>query len=84
MSCDRATVRAVDGAVISGRADVIYDNQDGQKIGRLADFDAIKRSEAQIAATIDSLRRRDFEPRPGRRKCRECDVRRMCSAAPTR
>ncbi|OMH25186.1 hypothetical protein BKD30_06465 [Tersicoccus phoenicis] len=62
---------------------MIYDNQDGQKIGRLADFDAI-RSEAHIVATIDSLRRRDFEPMPGRRKCRECDVRRMCSAAPAR
>lgn len=122
----------LDGAVISGRADVIYDNQDGQ-VGRLAIVDyktstggqteplqlqiyaeagrregldvgaafvhdlgaeqrydvdvtpaAISQAEAQIVATVDSLRRREFEPRPGRRKCRECDVRRICSAAPAR
>ncbi|MDJ0318381.1 ATP-dependent helicase, partial [Arthrobacter antibioticus] len=120
----------LDGAVIAGRADVIYDTQDGQ-IGRLAIVDyktstggqidplqlqvyaeagrreglnvgaafihdlgaeqrydvdigvnAIATAEKQIIATIDSLRRRDFDPKPGRRKCRECDVRRICSAAP--
>lgn len=119
----------IDGAVISGRADVIYDNHDGQ-VGRLAivdyktstggkidplqlqiyaeagrregldvgaafihdlgaeqrydvaiDKDAVTKAETQIIATIDSLRRRDFEPKPGRRKCRECDVRTICSAA---
>lgn len=122
----------LDGAVISGRADVIYDNEDGQ-IGRLAivdyktstggetdplqlqiyaeagrregldvgaafihdlgaeqrydveiDEDAIKNAEAQVIATIDSLRRRDFEAKPGRRKCRECDVRQICADAPKR
>jgi DNA helicase-2/ATP-dependent DNA helicase PcrA len=122
----------IDGAVISGRADVIYDNQDGQ-VGRLAivdyktstggqidplqlqiyaeagrregldvgaafvhdlgaelrydvaiDKEAVTKAETQIIATLDSLRRRDFEPQPGRRKCRECDVRNICSAAPQR
>lgn len=120
----------LDGAVIAGRADVIYDNQ-GDQVGRLAivdyktstsgqidplqlqvyaeagrregldigaafihdlgaeqrydvdiDVNSIAKAEKQIIATIDSLRRRDFEPKPGRRKCRECDVRRICSAAP--
>lgn len=119
----------LDGAVVSGRADVIYDNQDGQ-IGRLAivdyktstggqvdplqlqiyteagrreglnvgaafihdlgseqrydvaiDKNAIFNAEKQIIATIESLRRREFEPKPDRSKCRECDVRRLCSAA---
>lgn len=122
----------LDGAVISGRADVIYDNQDGQ-VGRLAIVDyktsthggidplqlqiyteagrregldvgaafihdlgaehshdvdvaqeAIIHAETQIIATIDSLRRREFEPRPARTKCRVCDVRDICSAAPKR
>jgi DNA helicase-2/ATP-dependent DNA helicase PcrA len=120
----------LDGAVISGRADVIYDNQDGQ-IGRLAivdyktstggqidplqlqiyteagrregldvgaafiqdlgaekqydvpiDATAITDVENQIIATVDTLRRREFEPKPERRKCRMCDVRQVCSAAP--
>lgn len=122
----------LDGAVISGRADVIYDNQDGQ-VGRLAIVDyktstggqidplqlqiyteagrregldvgaafihdlgaeqrhdveidpsSITNAEAKIVATVDSLRRREFEPKPTRSKCRECDVRRICSAAPKR
>lgn len=122
----------LDGAVISGRADVIYDNQDGQ-VGRLAivDYktstrgqidplqlqiyteagrregldvgaafihdmgaeqrhdvainpDSIATAEAQIIATVDSLRRREFEPKPERRKCLACDVRQICSAAPKR
>lgn len=122
----------LDGAVISGRADVIYDHHEGQ-IDRLAivdyktstggqldglqlqiyteagrregldvggafihdlgaenrhdvqiDRDAIATAEARIIATVDSLRRRDFEPKPGRRKCRECDVSHICSAAPKR
>lgn len=122
----------LEGVVISGRADVIYDNHDGQ-IERLAivdyktstggqidplqlqiyteagrregldvggafihdlgsehrhdvdvDTTAIKKAEAQIIATVDSLRRRTFDPKPGRRKCRECDVRELCSAAPAR
>jgi DNA helicase-2/ATP-dependent DNA helicase PcrA len=120
----------LDGAVISGRADVIYDNQDGQ-IGRLAivdyktstggqidplqlqiyteagrregldvggafiqdlgaekrydvaiDAQSISDAETQIIATVETLRRREFEPRPERRKCRQCDVRQVCSAAP--
>ncbi|WP_238419500.1 ATP-dependent DNA helicase [Gordonia sp. 'Campus'] len=119
----------LDGAVISGRADVIYDNEDG-KVGRLAivdyktstggqvdplqlqiyteagrregldvgaafiqdlgaekrydvqvDAESIGKAEELIIATADSLRRRDFEPRPGLRKCRQCDVRKVCSAA---
>ncbi|MGX1591386.1 ATP-dependent helicase [Glutamicibacter sp. NPDC055491] len=120
----------LDGAVIAGRADVIYDYQDGQ-VGRLAivdyktstggqidplqlqiyteagrreglevgaafihdlgaeqrydvaiDKNAIGKAETQIIATIDSLRRREFEPKPDRSKCRACDVRRICSAVP--
>ncbi|GAB83986.1 UvrD-helicase domain-containing protein [Gordonia rubripertincta] len=119
----------LDGAVISGRADVIYDNEDG-KIGRLAivdyktstggqidplqlqiyteagrregldvsaafiqdlgtekrydvqvDANSIGKAEELIIATADSLRRREFEPKPDRQKCRQCDVRNVCSAA---
>lgn len=122
----------LDGVVVSGRADVIYDNHDG-KVERLAivdyktstsgemdplqlqiyteagrregldvgaafiqdfeaeqqhkvatDSDSIRKAESTIIATVESLRRRDFEPRPGRRKCRECDVSHICSAAPKR
>lgn len=122
----------LDGAVVSGRADVIYDNEDGQ-IGRLAivdyktstgglidplqlqiyteagrregldvgaafihdlgaehrhdvniDSGSIAGAEKQILATVDGLHRRDFEPRPDRLKCRQCDVRRVCSAAVAR
>ncbi len=122
----------LDGAVIAGRADVIYDNHDGH-IGRLAivdyktstggqtdplqlqiyteagrregldvgsafieDLGAEKRydvavdpqsisdAEKHIIATVDTLRRREFEPKPERQKCRQCDVRKMCSAAPKR
>ena len=119
----------LDGAVISGRADVIYDNEDG-KVGRLAIVDyktstggqidplqlqiyteagrregldvgaafiqdlgaekrydvqvdaaSIRKVEESIVETADSLRRRKFEPKPDRRKCRQCDVRKVCSAA---
>ncbi len=119
----------LEGAVISGRADVIYDNHDGQ-VGRLAivdyktstggkvdplqlqiyteagrregldvgaafihdlgaeqrhdvavDTTAIAAAERQIVATVESLRAREFEPKPERRKCRLCDVRAICSAA---
>ena len=119
----------LDGAVISGRADVIYDNEDG-KVGRLAIVDyktstggqvdplqlqiyteagrregldvgaafiqdlgaetrydvqvdarSICKVEELIIATADRLRRREFEPKPDRRKCRQCDVRKVCSAA---
>ncbi|ORV47625.1 ATP-dependent DNA helicase [Mycolicibacter engbaekii] len=119
----------LDGAVISGRADVIYDNHDGQ-ISRLAivdyktstggkidplqlqiyteagrregldvggafiqdlgdekqydvpiDAKSITDAEKQIIATVETLRRRQFEPKPGRGKCRRCDVRNVCSAA---
>ncbi|PQM53301.1 ATP-dependent DNA helicase [Mycolicibacter virginiensis] len=120
----------LDGAVISGRADVIYDNHDGE-IGRLVivdyktstggqidplqlqiyteagrregldvggafiqdlgaekrydveiDTKSISDAEKQIIATVETLRRREFEPKPERRKCRQCDVRQVCSAAP--
>jgi DNA helicase-2/ATP-dependent DNA helicase PcrA len=120
----------LDGAVISGRADVIYDNHDGE-IGRLAivdyktstggqidplqlqiyteagrregldvggafiqdlgsekrydveiDTSSISDAERHIIATVETLRRREFEPKPARRKCRQCDVRQVCSAAP--
>lgn len=122
----------LDGTVISGRADVIYDNHDGQ-IGRLAivdyktstggqvdplqlqiyteagrregldvggafiqdlgaekrydvatDTKSISDAEKQIIATVETLRRRDFEPKPERRKCRQCDVQQVCSAAAKR
>lgn len=122
----------LDGIVISGRADVIYDRHDGQpdrlaivdyktstggkidplqlqiyaEAGRREGLDvgaayihdlgeetrhdvaidpaAVKAAEAQIIATVDSLRSRKFESKPGRRKCRECDVRHICNAAPAR
>lgn len=119
----------LDGVVISGRADVIYDNENGQ-VGRLAIVDyktsteglvdplqlqiyseagrregldvgaafihdlgaedrhdvqidpaSIKVAEEKILVTVDSLRRRDFAPKPDRRKCQRCDVRLVCSAA---
>lgn len=122
----------LDGAVVSGRADVIYDEHEGQ-IGRLAIVDyktsikdapdplqlqiyteagrregldvagafiddmgttvryevavdkaALSHAEASVIATVDSLRRRQFEPRPEKAKCRACDVRRVCNAAVTR
>ena len=122
----------LDGTVISGRADVIYDNHDGQ-VGRLAivdyktstggqidplqlqiyteagrregldvagafiqdlgaekrhdvpiDTQSISDAERQIIATVDTLRRREFEPRPERQKCKMCDVRQVCSAAQRR
>ncbi|WP_380159875.1 ATP-dependent helicase [Kineococcus sp. R86509] len=122
----------LDGAVVSGRADVIYDEHDGQ-IGSLAIVDyktsisdepdplqlqiyaeagkregldvvgafvddmgttvryqvavdpaALSHAEASVIATVDSLRRRQFEPRPEKAKCRACDVRRVCNAAATR
>ena len=117
---------------MSGRADVIYDEHDGQ-IGKLAIVDyktstggqieplqlqiytaagrregldvaaafihdlgttkrhdvtvddgAISKAEAQVEATVDDLRRRRFEPRPDRAKCRACDVRKVCNAAVVR
>lgn len=122
----------LDGSVISGRADVIYDNEGGQ-IGRLAivdyktstggqieplqlqiyteagrregldvggafiqdlgaekqydvaiDTKSISDAETQIISTVETLRRREFEPRPEGRKCAQCDVRHVCSAAPKR
>ena len=122
----------LDGTVISGRADVIYDNHDGQ-IGRLAivdyktstggqidplqlqiyteagrregldvggafihdlstekrydvatDVKAISEAEQHVIATVEMLHRRQFEPKPERSKCRQCDVRQVCSAAPKR
>lgn len=122
----------LDGAVVSGRADVIYDEHDGQ-IGRLAIVDyktstggqieplqlqiytdagrregldvaaafihdlgttkrhdvtvdpgTIAKAESRVLATVDQLRRRAFEPRPERAKCRACDVRSVCNAAVVR
>lgn len=122
----------LDGAVVSGRADVIYDEHDGQ-IGKLAIVDyktstggkieplqlqiytdagrregldvaaafihdmgttqrhsvavdpgTISKAETQVIATVEDLRRRKFEPRPERAKCRACDVRKVCNAAVVR
>ncbi|WP_407343373.1 ATP-dependent helicase [Pengzhenrongella phosphoraccumulans] len=119
----------LDGAVVSGRADVIYDEHDGQ-IGKLAIVDyktstggkieplqlqiytdagrregldvaaafihdmgttqrhdvavdpgTVATAEAHVVATVEDLRRRKFEPRPERAKCRACDVRKVCNAA---
>jgi DNA helicase-2/ATP-dependent DNA helicase PcrA len=120
----------LDGIVVSGRADVIYDEHNGS-VGSLAivDYKTATRGEieplqlqiyanagrregldvaaafihdlgttnrhtvdistqslvaveAQVIATAESLRRREFDPRPARAKCRTCDVRSLCSAAP--
>ncbi|WP_458113466.1 UvrD-helicase domain-containing protein [Arthrobacter sp. R1-13] len=122
----------LDGVVISGRADVIYDEHNGQ-IGSLAivdyktstgeqtsplqlqiytdagrregldvsaafihdlgttrrqnisvDQQAIAKAEASVIATVESLKRREYEPRPERTKCRMCDVQRLCNAASLR
>jgi len=120
----------LDGVVVSGRADVIYDEHNGT-VGSLAIVDyktsthgkieplqlqiyanagrregldvtaafihdlattdrhaidisaqSLTKVESQVIATAESLRGREFEPRPGRSKCRTCDVRLLCSAAP--
>lgn len=122
----------LDGVVISGRADVIYDEHDG-KVGSLAIVDyktstgeqtnplqlqiyadagrreglnvsaafihdlgttqrydvkvdnhAIANAEAKVIATVESLKRREYEPKPERTKCQMCDVRRLCNAAGVR
>lgn len=122
----------LDGVVVSGRADVIYDEHDGQ-VGSLAIVDyktstgeqisplqlqiyadagrreglnvsaafihdlgttqrydvnvgqpAIASAEAAVIATVESLRRREYEPKPERAKCSMCDVRRLCNAAGVR
>jgi DNA helicase-2/ATP-dependent DNA helicase PcrA len=119
----------LDGVVVSGRADVIYDEHNGQ-VGSLAIVDyktstgeqtnplqlqiytnagrregldvsaafihdlgttqrydvnvdkhAIANAEAKVIATVESLKRREYEPKPERTKCQMCDVRRLCSAA---
>jgi DNA helicase-2/ATP-dependent DNA helicase PcrA len=46
------------------------------------DTSSISDAERHIIATVETLRRREFEPKPARRKCRQCDVRQVCSAAP--
>lgn len=122
----------LDGVVISGRADVIYDEHNGH-VGSLAivdyktstgeqtnplqlqiyadagrregldvsaafihdlgttqrydvnvDSHAIANAEAKVIATVESLKRREYEPKPERTKCRMCDVRRLCNAAGVR
>ncbi|WP_217697934.1 ATP-dependent helicase [Sinomonas mesophila] len=119
----------LEGAVISGRADVIYDEHNGQ-VGSLAivdyktstrgqtnplqlqiyadagrreglnvsaafihdlgttqrqdvniDQQTIVNAEAMVIATVESLKRREYVPKPERSKCRSCDVRRLCNAA---
>ena len=44
----------------------------------------IARAEAQVIATADSLKSRDFTPAPEVVKCRACDVRKVCGAAKLR
>jgi DNA helicase-2/ATP-dependent DNA helicase PcrA len=122
----------LDGVVVSGRADVIYDEHNGQ-VGSLAIVDyktstgeqanplqlqiyadagrregldvsaafihdlgttqrhdvnvdnyAIANAEAMVIATVESLKRREYEPKPERSKCRMCDVRKVCDAAKVR
>ena len=119
----------LDGVVVSGRADVIYDEHDGV-IDNLAivDYktsiggaieplqlqvyadagrregltvgaafihdmaattrhdvavsdDVIQQAEATVIAAAESLRQRDFTPKPERSKCAACDVRSVCGAA---
>lgn len=122
----------LDGVVVSGRADVIYDEHNGH-VGSLAivdyktstgeqtnplqlqiyadagrregldvsaafihdlgttqrhdvnvDNSAIANAEAMVIATVESLKRREYEPKPERSKCRMCDVRKVCNAAKVR
>ena len=118
----------LDGVVVSGRADVIYDEHDGV-IDNLAIVDyktamgdpqglqlqvytdagrregltvgaafihdmaaterhvvdvsgeAVAEAEHTVIATAESLKQRDFTPAPEVRKCRSCDVRKVCGAA---
>lgn len=42
---------------------------------------SVAAAEQQVLITVDSLRRREFDPKPERSKCRRCDVRALCSAA---
>lgn len=44
----------------------------------------IAAAEAQVIATANSLKSRDFTPSPELAKCRACDVRKVCSAAKLR
>ena len=117
------------GVVVSGRADVIFDEHDGTPdnlaivdyktttaIGMeplqlqiyadaarregltvgaafIHDLDTTKRqsvpvdetavasAEAEVTATVASLRNRDFTPKPAVGRCRSCDVRFVCRAA---
>ncbi len=117
------------GVVVSGRADVIYDEVDGQPnnlaivdyktstngeveplqlqvyadagrregltVGRafihdmstttrhevIIDAPALATAEAQVVATAQALKERDFSPKPELSKCRACDVRSVCRSA---
>jgi DNA helicase-2/ATP-dependent DNA helicase PcrA len=117
------------GIVVSGRADVIYDEVDGQPdnlaivdyktstgseveplqlqvyadAGRregltvgaafihdmstttrhevAIDAPAIAAAEAQVVATAEALKARDFTPKPELSKCKACDVRAVCRSA---
>lgn len=122
----------LDGVVVTGRADVIYDEHDGV-IDNLSIVDyktstggevhplqlqvyadagrregltvsaafihdmgttvrhavdvgsaAVAASERAVIATADSLKKRDFTPRPELAKCRACDVKAVCGAAKLR
>lgn len=46
----------------------------------VADVD-IATAQAQVIATAESLKARDFTPAPAVSKCRACDVRKVCSSA---
>jgi DNA helicase-2/ATP-dependent DNA helicase PcrA len=119
----------LDGVVVSGRADVIYDEHDGvidnlaivdYKTSTSAEIDplqlqvyadagrreglavggafihdmasttrhtvevgadAITAAEQKVAAAAQSLKERDFKPKPEAAKCAACDVRSVCGAA---
>lgn len=119
----------LEGVVVSGRADVIYDEQDGEvqslsivdyktstdgevdplqlqvyaDAGRREGLtvgaafvhdmatttrhsvdvgeDEIAAAEQTVIAAADSLKQRDFTPKPGASKCAMCDVRSVCGAA---
>lgn len=122
----------LDGVVVTGRADVIYDEHDGV-IDNLSIVDyktstggeihplqlqvyadagrregltvgaafvhdmgatirhavdvgdaAVAAAEKAVIVTADSLKRRDFTPRPALAKCRACDVKAVCGAAKLR
>lgn len=119
----------LEGVVVSGRADVIYDEKDGEvqnlaivdyktstdgevdplqlqvyaDAGRREGLtvgaafvhdmatttrhsvdvgeDEIANAEQTVIAAADSLKQRDFTPKPGASRCAMCDVRSVCGAA---